>query len=113
MTRIHTDHNGVYANAISSLADGTNVEGHQYHIVAGKERVDLNFQFGGVANNGVNGITNEALLAILIHRMHFLNRQFWSRENERVITSLEDALAFLEVRTARRISRGTEGKDVL
>jgi len=112
MTRIHTDHNGVYVNAISSLADGTDVDGHLYQIQAGTQFTELNFQRGGVVDNGVNGLTNEALLAILIHRMNVLNKRFWSRENERVISNLEDSLAFLEVRTARRIVRGVEGKEV-
>lgn len=112
MTRIHTDHNGVYVNAISSLADGTDVNGHQYQIGGiPNGGVYLKFQHGGVVDNGVNGLTNEALLAILIHRMNVLNKRFWSRENERVISNLEDSLAFLEVRTARRIVRGVEGKE--
>ncbi|MCK5617016.1 hypothetical protein KAR91_84925 [Candidatus Pacearchaeota archaeon] len=33
--RIHNDHNGVAVNSISILADGTNVEGHQYEIISG------------------------------------------------------------------------------
>lgn len=112
MTRIHTDHNGVYVNAISTLASGEGVNGHLYYIQAGTKSTELSFQRGGVANNGINGITNEALLAILIHRMGVLNSLFHSRENDRVIENLQDALAFLEVRTVRRIARGVEGKEV-
>ena len=32
--RIHTDHNGVAVNAISKLADGTDVQGHVYQVLA-------------------------------------------------------------------------------
>lgn len=112
MTRIHTDHNGVYVNAISSLADGTDVNGHVYQVQAGSKLTEINFQHGGVVDNGVNGLTNDALLAILIHRMNVLNSRFWCRENDRVISNLEDTLAFLEVRTARRMVRGVEGKEL-
>ena len=49
--RIHTDHNGVAVNAISSAGG---VEGHQYQILAGSGGVDLNFQNGPVQDNGVN-----------------------------------------------------------
>lgn len=113
MTKIHTDHNGVYVDAIGSLADGTNVEGHQYFIHAGQNYSRLDFQRGGVASNGVNGITNESLLAILIHRSKFLDSQFPCDENKRAIQHLEEALVNFEVRSARRIIRGVEGKDVI
>jgi hypothetical protein len=109
--RIHTDHNGVAVNAISTLADGTDVEGHFYQVLAGAKLLGLRFQHGGVAENGVNGITNEALLAILIHRTKHLNNKFACDENVRAITHMEEALVNLEVRSARRIVRGVEGKD--
>ena len=54
--RIHTDHNGVAVNAISKLADGTDVEGHQYQVLAGPMVLTVDFQRGGVATNGVNGV---------------------------------------------------------
>lgn len=109
--RIHTDHNGVAVNAISELADGTDVEGHQYDIIAGTNSITLQFQHGAVAENGVNGITNEALLAILIHRTKYLETRFECGENKRAIAHMEDALANLEARTARRMARGVEGKE--
>lgn len=111
--RIHTDHNGVAVNAISALSDGTNVEGHYYQVLAGPKNLIVEFQFGGVADNGVNGVTNEALLAILIHRMKFLDGKFGCDENKRAIQHMEEALCNLEVRSARRIARGVEGKDVV
>lgn len=110
--RIHTDHNGVYVNAISQLSDGTNVEGHKYTITAGATQLNVSFQRGGVAVNGVNGITNEALLAILINRTKYLDNCFACDENKRAIQHMEEALVNLEVRSARRIVRGVEGKDV-
>lgn len=110
--RIHTDHNGVAVNAISKLADGTVVEGHHYQVQAGTYNVDLEFQNGPVQEHGVNGLTNEALLATLIHRTKYLDNKFGCDENKRAIQHMEEALVNLEARTARRIARGVEGKEV-
>jgi hypothetical protein len=110
--RIHTDHNGVAVNAISTWIDGTDVAGHVYQVLTGTSLLNVEFQRGGVADNGVNGVTNEALLAILIHRTKHLNGKFPCDENFRAITHMEEALVNLEVRSARRIVRGVEGKDV-
>lgn len=109
--RIHTDNNNVRVNAISSLPDGTDVEGHDYQILVGDNQVDLNFQFGPVKENGVNGITNEALLAIIIHRLNSLNTKFPCQENSNAMGKMEEALFWLESRTRNRIKREVEGKN--
>ncbi len=110
--RIHSDHNGVTVNAIYSLPDGTDVQGHAYEVLSGPKATYLGFQLGPVKENGVNGITNEALLAILIHRTEFLNSKFHCEENDEAIRHMKQALVNLEVRTARRIVRGVEGREV-
>lgn len=110
--RIHTDHNGVAVNAISTLSDGTAVEGHEYVVIAGPKSTAISFQLGGVLDNGVNGLTNEALLAVLIHRTKFLDGKFGCDENKRAIQHMEEALVNLEVRSARRMVRGVEGREV-
>lgn len=111
--RIHTDQNNVAVNATSTLADGTNVEGHQYQVILDSAgSVNINFQNGPVKENGVNGLTNEALLAILIHRTKYLDNKFGCDENKRAIQHMEEALVNLEVRTARRMVRGVEGTNV-
>lgn len=107
--RIHTDHNGVAVNAISKLSDGTDVHGHVYQVLSGPKATQIDFQLGPVKENGVNGLTNEALLAILIHRTEFLNSKFHCEENDEAIRHMKQALVNLEVRTARRITRGVEG----
>ena len=111
MIRIHTDNNGVYVNAISSLSDGTEVDGHYYAMTSGAKTQVVEFQRGGVVDNGVNGVTNEALLAILIHRTKILDGKFGCDENKRAIQHMEEALVNFEVRTARRMVRGVEGKE--
>ena len=109
MTRIHTDHNGVYVNAISGMSDGTNVEGHVYDVHAGRSTFRLAFQLGPIKEAGVNGLTNEALLAVLAHRMKVLNGKFPCAENQRAINHIELAAQALESRTKDRIARGVEG----
>lgn len=111
MTRIFTDKNGVAVNAISQLADGTEVQGHYYQLIAGGQ-TDLKFQNGTIPDVGVNGITNEALLAVLIHRMNHLNGKFPCRQNSLAITKLEEAAMWLENRTKEREARGVEGQHV-
>lgn len=110
--RIYTDHNGVAVNAISSLADGTDVEGHEYQILSGPKTTAISFQLGGVADNGVNGLTNEALMNVVLHRLLFLDAKFPCEENKRAIAHLSTSLAALESRTAGRMARGVEGQEV-
>lgn len=110
--RIYTDHNGVAVNAISRLHDGRDVEGHVYQLLSGSKVQEVCFQLGPVKDAGVNGATNEALLAVLIHRLQFLNGKFPCRENSLAITKMQEALMWLEKRTADRITRGVEGSSV-
>ena len=120
MTIIYKDNNGVEVDALKETGGGVavggqqtpvfNVDGHYYSVLTGKEYQMLKFQLGPVPTNGVNGLTNEALLAILIHRTKFLDAKFGCDENKRAIQHMEEALVNLEVRTARRIVRGVEGK---
>lgn len=57
-----------------------------------------------------DGTTNEEVLAVLIDRMQFLQAKFPCRENAAAITKLEEALMWLNKRTADRKARGVEGK---
>jgi len=53
----------------------------------------IEFQRGPVAENGVNGITNEALLAVVIDRLRGFQRgPFACRENAVALTHVETAL---------------------
>lgn len=97
--RIHEDSNGVRTNAISRTFDGKDVEGHLYQVLCGGTPVDIQFQQGPVKEVGVNGLTNEALLAILIHRTNYLNSGLPCRENAIAITNMEQALMWFEKRT--------------
>lgn len=56
-----------------------------------------------------DGTTNEEVIAVLIHRLNYLNNQFPSPFNFEAIAHLESALHNLEARTAERKSREVEG----
>ena len=74
---------------------------------------DINFQKGPIADpNDRNGLTNEALLAILIDRMEgFQSGPFHCNENQAVLELVTNALEGLHIRTKRRIDRGVEGRN--
>jgi len=59
-----------------------------------------------------DGTTNEELLEVLIDRMQYLQSKFPCRENELVITKLEESLMWLNKRTTDRFKRGVEGKQI-
>lgn len=56
-----------------------------------------------------NGWTNEALLAVLIHRTKILDGQYPSTFNKLAIDNMSTALLAFNERTASRVSRGVEG----
>ncbi len=71
--------------------------------------VDILFQNGPIKECGVNGITHEVLLAILIDRLRgFQSGQYACRENALALTKLEEALMWLGSRTKARVARGVE-----
>jgi hypothetical protein len=68
------------------------------------------FQNGPIKESGVNGVTQEALLAIVIDRLRsFQTGPFSCRENAIALTHCEEALMWLQRRTIARIKRGVEG----
>lgn len=75
--------------------------------------VDLRilFQNGPLGKHTLpNGVTNEALLAILIDRLRgFQSGKFACRENAQALSHLERALSWMQKRTLARIKRGVEG----
>lgn len=72
---------------------------------------EVRFQNGPIAESGVNGVTNEALLAVVIDRLRcFQSGPFSCRENALALTKLEEAMHWLNARTAERMARGVEGK---
>lgn len=84
---------------------------HEYSVVVPKAgRFDINFQNGPIAEVGVNGLTHEALLAIIVDRLeHFQKGQYACRENALALTKIQEAQMWLQSRTRARMARGVEG----
>jgi len=73
----------------------------------------ISFQNGPVQEAGVNGISNEALLAIVEDRLlGFQSGQFSCRENAVALTKIQEAMMWLQKRTLDRMRRGVEGTNV-
>lgn len=70
----------------------------------------VNFQNGPIKEFGVNGVTQEALLAIVIDRLiSFQAGPFACYDNEVALSNCQFALERLQQRTKARIARGVEG----
>jgi hypothetical protein len=74
-------------------------------------RLPVIFQNGTLPEVGVNGVTEQALLAILIDRLQgFQKGPFACRESALALTKLEEAMHWMHARTRERTERGVEGK---
>lgn len=70
----------------------------------------IHFQNGPIAEHGVNGLTNEVLLAIVADRLKgFQAGEYACRENAIALTKTEEAMHWLQQRTLARMRRGVEG----
>jgi len=124
MTRVITDHTvsgdqAVQLSVTVTDAPGQGGANHRYHIDWTGDTtwkndqpnsLDIHFQEGPIKEFGVNGITQEALLAIVIDRLRsFQAGPYACRENAIALTHIEEALMWLQRRTVARIKRGVEG----
>ena len=70
----------------------------------------IEFQKGAIGESGPNGWSNEALLAIVAHRLTcFQSGPFACEENAKAQQHVHKAMAALNSRTQRRVAAGTEG----
>ena len=68
------------------------------------------FQNGPIKEAGVNGLTHEALVAVVIDRLRsFQGGPFSCRENAIALTHFEEGLMWLQRRTVARIKLRVEG----
>ncbi len=93
---------------------GSGGANHQYRITSSDPSfhvpTEICFQNGPIAEAGINGLTHEALLAIVIDRLQAFQRgPFACRENALALTKLEEAQHWLHDRTRARMTRGVEG----
>lgn len=87
---------------------------HDYSICRRAEKpchLSVQFQRGPVCEAGVNGVTNETLLAIVAHRLDgFQSGPMACAENLEALLATLAALAHLHDRTRRRLAAGVEGR---
>lgn len=70
----------------------------------------IHFQDGPIGEVGLNGISHEALLAVVLDRLKcFQSSEYVCHENKMAQFHLTRALEELHARTRRRIARGVEG----
>ena len=68
------------------------------------------FQNGPIPERGVNGVTQESLLAIVADRLRaFQAGPYACRENAMALTKVEEAMQWLHKRTLDRMRRNVEG----
>lgn len=73
-------------------------------------RTYLNFQNGPINEVGINGLTNEVLLAVVMDRLRcYQAGPFRCGENQAALMHITEGLAQLHSRTAERLKRGVEG----
>lgn len=95
---------------------------HEYRITAtddgsGKPHAiadhHISFQNGPINEHGVNGVTQEVLLAVVIDRLRsFQAGPFACNENGEALAHAEQALDWLKSRTKARMARGVEGRTI-
>lgn len=72
------------------------------------------FQNGPINEYGVNGITQEVLLAIVADRLEaFQAGPFACPENRNALAHVQDAMTWLQSRTKARMERGVEGRNAV
>lgn len=83
---------------------------HKYTVHLPTGETLLCFQNGPIREVGVNGITQEVLLAILIDRLECFQSSKWAcDENAMALSDLRSARDVLLERTKKRLARGVEG----
>lgn len=107
-------------NGLNEILQITAVDGpgpgnasHVYDITpttGNAKGVRIEFQNGPLGENPPNGLSNEALLAIVEDRLQgFQSGQYACRENAIALTKIQEAMHWLHHRTRERVARGVEG----
>lgn len=102
---------------IIEVADNPGTDGchHRYRVYQSNENPffvvgDINFQNGPVKNGQFNGVTEEVILAVLIHRYEsHQDGPFKCSFNHVVLEHLKQAMSVAHKRTKDRLLRAVEG----
>ncbi len=110
---VHTQSFGKFSLTVRHVSDPENhkdgtlycaeLDGHE------PDEISLTFQHQNPFEDGPNGWTNEALLAVLIHRLGTLDKELPSAENQTALHHLRHANMALQARSIDRAARGVEG----
>lgn len=127
MRQVKNHHVGMMKDMINIVAGekgpgGASMNYSIHHVVSNYDYVsrglsdpdvktlDIFFQSGNPAEE-VNGITNEALLSVVLDRLEgFQSGEFKCRETAIAITKIEEALLWIGKRSQDRYDRKVEGK---
>ncbi|MAX82366.1 MAG: hypothetical protein CL843_19580 [Crocinitomicaceae bacterium] len=99
-----------HAYRISGFSLGENPSAGDGQTQCAATEVTIYFQNGPINEAGINGLTQEVLLAIVADRLRsFQAGKFACRENALALTKIEEAQHWLHSRTLARMHRGVEG----
>lgn len=118
MRNVKIHHGSELNEKLEIVADAKDASGASYKYAISAESsapamVNIGFQKGALKESGFNGISDEALIAIVIDRLRgFQSGPFSCRENALALTKLEESMHWLNARTKDRMERGVEGKSV-
>ena len=97
-------------DVLDEPGDGNACHRYCLRLNPGTVMNEINFQNGPIQEVGFNGLSNEALLAIVEDRLvGFQGGKFACRENAIALTSIQEAMMWLQKRTRDRMARGVEG----
>lgn len=85
---------------------------NDYHAANESVIGRISFQNGPVLEFGINGVTHEALLAVISDRLEsFQAGKFASKHNAMALEHNNDTMSELQARTKDRVARNVEGKN--
>ena len=93
---------GVKATTITGVTE-PNISYDRYKIVADGDITLLQFHTDALVDGKANGIVNETLVDILIHRLECQQASIPCEETAKALDALVEARAALEARATRRV----------
>lgn len=105
-TKVYHDIHDTLVWALPFQEPDTGYQSHHYRIQFGKTVVPIDFHKGAVRKGQINGISDEALIAVLIHRLHGRSEQAefkYRPEFVRLVNHLRDAAAVLDSITLNKL----------
>ena len=116
--RINTTHQASpLDNALTIYAVDEPGHGGANHLYVVEETNDslagtltVRFQKGPIGEHGVNGVSNDVLLAIVADRLEgFQSGPYACQDNGIALAKIQSAMQDLQTRTKERLARGVEG----